>query len=312
LPDTSDQHRVFRFGIFELDAATGELRKDGKARPRLQGQPLELLLQLLERPGEVVTREDLRKRLWPADTFVDYDHSLNTAVNKLREALGDSADNPRFIQTLTRQGYRFIAPVEIIPRPIAAKVSASREAEKAEYSDAAGSPSLNLDAANHLTAAANNAIPQVLSDVHDLPPVKRTTARVLFSLLQLLYLGFYVALLANLQEVDRLLSGTLPYSRWIFVLFILTAVAGIPIRLYLLSAATFGYGRLTERFKRLFPVVFVVDELWALAPFLMVEWIGTGLALAATAALLFLPFSQRSILLMGDRGAQARDGSPTR
>ena len=113
MPDSGD-HRVFRFGTFELDAGTGELRRDGKIRPRLQGQPFELALQLLARPGELVTREGLRKRLWPADTFVDYDHSLNTAVNKLREALGDSADNPRFVQTLTRQGYRFIAPVQIV------------------------------------------------------------------------------------------------------------------------------------------------------------------------------------------------------
>jgi cholera toxin transcriptional activator len=288
LPDSLDL-RVFRFGIFELDAHTGELRKDGKVRPRLQGQPLELALQLLARPGEVVTREDLRKRLWPADTFVDYDHSLNTAVNKLREALGDSADNPRFVQTLTRQGYRFIAPVQILPL----SGDSGANASEAGGSAAAGE-------------IARPAAPRVLSDPRELPPVPRTTARLLFGLLQVLYLAFYVSLLGNLQEVDRLLSETLrhPFSLWIFVLFVLTAVAGIPIRLYLLAAAVFGYGALSERFRRLFPVVFPLDEIWALAPFLMVDWIGTGLALAATAVLLFLPFSQRSILLMGDRGAQ--------
>ena len=112
MPELANQNRLYRFGTYELDAGTGELRKDGKSRPRLQGQILEVLLHLLDRPGEVVTREELRLRLWPADTFVDYDHSLNTAVNKLREALSDSADNPRFIQTIPRRGYRFIASVQ--------------------------------------------------------------------------------------------------------------------------------------------------------------------------------------------------------
>ena len=112
MPETPNPNRVFRFGLYELDGGTGELRKDGKSRPRLQGQPLDVLLELLDRPGELVTREELRQRLWPADTFVDYDHSLNTAVNKVREALSDSADNPRFIQTIPRRGYRFIAAIE--------------------------------------------------------------------------------------------------------------------------------------------------------------------------------------------------------
>src|SRR5450631_1349604 len=119
MPDPLNQNRIFRFGVFEFDGNTGELRKDGKVRPRLQGQPLEVLLLLIERSGQVVTREDLRLQLWPADTFVDYDHSLNAAVNKLREALSDSADNPRFIQTIPRRGYRFIASIEVVSDAIA-------------------------------------------------------------------------------------------------------------------------------------------------------------------------------------------------
>jgi DNA-binding winged helix-turn-helix (wHTH) protein/tetratricopeptide (TPR) repeat protein len=99
-----------RFGVFEVDVRSGELRKQG-VRIKLQEQPFHVLTVLLQRPGEVVTREELRNQNWPADTFVDFDNSLNTAINKLREALGDSADNPRFIETLPRRGYRFIAPV---------------------------------------------------------------------------------------------------------------------------------------------------------------------------------------------------------
>src|SRR5579859_1743244 len=101
---------VLRFGVFEVDLRAGELRKRG-VRIKLQEQPLSVLKILLERSGEVVTREELRSQIWSTDTFVDFDNSLNTAINKLREALGDSADNPRFIETLPRRGYRFLAPL---------------------------------------------------------------------------------------------------------------------------------------------------------------------------------------------------------
>ncbi len=94
---------ILRFGVFEVDVRSGELRKQG-VRIKLQEQPFHVLTVLLQRPGEVVTREELRNQNWPADTFVDFDNSLNTAINKLREALGDSADNPRFIETLPRRG----------------------------------------------------------------------------------------------------------------------------------------------------------------------------------------------------------------
>src|ERR1700681_1540929 len=103
--------RVARFGVFELDLSARELRKSG-VKLRLQGQPFQVLALLLERAGEVVTREELQQKLWPSDTFVDFDHSLNTAINKVREALGDSASSPRYVETLARRGYRFIAPVE--------------------------------------------------------------------------------------------------------------------------------------------------------------------------------------------------------
>jgi TolB-like protein/DNA-binding winged helix-turn-helix (wHTH) protein/Tfp pilus assembly protein PilF len=101
---------VIRFATFEVDLRSGELRRDG-LKIRLQEQPFRILAMLLERPGEVVAREEVRKKLWSEDTFVDFEHSLATAVKKLREALGDDADNPRFVETLPRRGYRFIAPV---------------------------------------------------------------------------------------------------------------------------------------------------------------------------------------------------------
>jgi len=106
-----------RFGVFELDLRSGELRKHG-LRVRLQEQPFRLLEMLLEHPGEVVTREELQKRLWPADTFVDFDHGLNKAINKIREALGDSAESPRFVETVSRRGYRFLAEVKDSEVPV--------------------------------------------------------------------------------------------------------------------------------------------------------------------------------------------------
>jgi len=102
--------QTLRFGAFELDVQTGELRKQG-VRIRLQEQPLRILQMLLASPGRLVSREELRAALWPNNSYVDFDQGLNRAINKLREALGDSAEGPRFIETLARRGYRFLADV---------------------------------------------------------------------------------------------------------------------------------------------------------------------------------------------------------
>src|SRR5436853_7776174 len=115
---------ILRFGVFEVDVRAGELSKQG-ARIKLQEQPFHVLTVLLQRSGEVVTREELRSQNWPVDTFVDFDNSLNTAINKLREALGDSADNPRFIETLPRRGYRFLVSVTSPDREASASVGAA-------------------------------------------------------------------------------------------------------------------------------------------------------------------------------------------
>ena len=114
MPDNERLVRRYRFGVFEVDFRLGQLRKGG-LRLRLAGQPLQILERLLERAGDVVTREELRSELWPADTFVDFEHNLNSAVKRLRSALGDSAEAPRFIETLPRRGYRFLVPVEMVP-----------------------------------------------------------------------------------------------------------------------------------------------------------------------------------------------------
>jgi TolB-like protein/Tfp pilus assembly protein PilF len=121
---------IIRFGVFEADLRAGELRKSG-ARIRVQEQPFQVLVMLLQRPAEVVSREELRQKLWPSDTFVDFEHGVNSAVARLRDLLGDSADSPRYIETLPRRGYRFIAPVDGAPAAQAKRRTARKIASMA-------------------------------------------------------------------------------------------------------------------------------------------------------------------------------------
>jgi cholera toxin transcriptional activator len=273
--------RLFRFGVFEVDTASGELRKSG-VRLRLQDQPFQVLVLLLARAGEIVTREELRQKLWPADTFVDFDHSLNTIINKLREVLSDSASNPRFIETLAKRGYRFLLSVETAERGrIEAAVSAL------EASPPIAEPSMNT----------------FLTRSEDLPAVPHGYVRVLFLLIQIMYLSFYIAALARLGVVIELLEHEFGRPAWITTILVVSAAVGIPVRLYLLSAVAFDVAGLSRKFLRLFPGVFVLDQLWALSPFPLAPQIGMGLALAVTAALIYLPFSERTLLLMRDRPA---------
>jgi len=124
-----------RFGVFELDLRAGELRKHG-LQVRLQEQPFQVLAMLLEHPGELVTREELQKKLWPADTFVDFDHGLNKAISKIREALSDSAESPRFVQTVARRGYRFLADVKAVDTvPVRSQNLATQSHPTAEVRD---------------------------------------------------------------------------------------------------------------------------------------------------------------------------------
>jgi cholera toxin transcriptional activator len=277
----------YRFGVYEADLRSGELRKNG-VRLKLQEQPFQVLAMLLERPGVVVTREELRQRLWPADTFVDFDHSLNTAINKLRDALGDSASNPRFIETLARRGYRLIAP--------ACPVSPSELA-----SPPLGVPPLSLPGLQRpggATTVAQSESPRGAEEA-ELPKIERRTGRSLFALLQIMYLCFYLVSLAKLHAVGRIAEREIPsWDRVLVVIVVVAAVLGIPTRLYLLAAVTLDFRKLGKNFRRLFPSLFVLDELWALAPFLLVDRIGFGLAFAATAALLYVPFSQRTLIRM--------------
>jgi DNA-binding winged helix-turn-helix (wHTH) protein len=272
-PQASPPGRTYRFGVFEVNPTAGELRKRG-LRIRLQEQPFQVLLSLLERPGGVVTREELQQKLWAADTFVDFDHSLNTAVNKLREALGDSASNPRYIETLARRGYRFLAAVEVADTRTPAESPRGRTAVRGKER-------------------------QLHPDL-EVPLPRRGVTRGLFGLIQVMYLAFYLAALFRLHEIAQIIDSFL--SGWasdaVFATVLVTAGVGIPLRCYLLTAVLFDHQRLGERFLHIFLGVLVLDQLWALSPFLLGPKIGFGAAFAATAALLYVPFSERTLVRM--------------
>ena len=234
---------MFQFGAFEVNEETGELRKHG-IRIKLHSQPFKVLLLLLETPGAIVSRKHLQQRLWGDGTFVDFEHGLNAAINKIREALDDSASQPRYLETIPGKGYRFIAPVTPPPTP------------------------------QKLPVAEVNPLPEINDDwltrPHELPRASRRVVTTLLFLLQLMYLAFYFGALANL-------------------------------RLFLGAAVAFDFPLLPEKFRRLFPFLLPMDLLWSTSPFLLIHHIPFGLALGLFAVLAYVPFAQRSLVLMYGR-----------
>jgi DNA-binding winged helix-turn-helix (wHTH) protein len=172
VPRATQSTDIVRFSVYELDLRAGELYKAGH-KVRLQDQPFHVLAMLLEHPGEVVAREELQKRLWPVDTFVDFEHSLNTAIKKLRQALSDDTKNPRFIETLPKRGYRFIGTVEQsagspVPAPATPSVksaaASSRIGRLAKLS-ADGKPAFALVSADEPSAAEREKLEAANDDV---------------------------------------------------------------------------------------------------------------------------------------------------
>jgi DNA-binding winged helix-turn-helix (wHTH) protein len=266
----------YRFGVFEANASTGELRKQG-IRIKLNVQPFQVLLMLLERPNEILTRDEIARALWPDGTFVDFDHGVNSAVNRIREALGDQARNPRFIETLARRGYRFVAPVQNLAENPTTPAADERPAPAPEPEPAAMT---------------------FLATAQELPTAAPRTVRTLFILFQLMYVSFYIGALANLPEIGELFS-VLPRPTAALTGLLVTAALLIPVRAFVLSATVFHPPGIRARLLKLWPFLLLADELWALAPFLLLHHINLGLALSCTALLAYAPFAQRSLILMG-------------
>jgi cholera toxin transcriptional activator len=273
--------RRYRFGTFEADAGTGELRRQG-LRVRLSAQPFQVLMMLLERPGELLTRETISSELWPEGTFVDYEHGVNSAVNRIREALGDTAISPRFVETLARRGYRFVAPVE--------RIRAGDEPAEEAASEAG-----ELDGS---APADSGFARRILASKDELPKASHAVVRTLFLLLQAMYLGFYVGALANLPEIQELLA-VLPRAGEVFILLIVTAAVLIPARAFVLAMVLFGAPGAGRKFLKMWPFLLPLDMLWSVSPFLLLHHIDFGVALACTALLVYSPFAQRSLVLMG-------------
>src|SRR5208337_4040275 len=180
MSQASHEGATFRFGSFDVDLQSGEVRRSG-VKIKLQEQPFQILALLLERAGEVVSREELQRKLWTADTFVDFDNGLNIAVKKLRVALGDDAEAPRYIETLPRRGYRFLAPVE--HRPVTEKVSARA-----------------LQPTADVAVAPKSASPQTLPEAKS----RKSTA---IAAIALLVIASILLLMGNVAGVrDRLLG----------------------------------------------------------------------------------------------------------
>jgi len=173
---------VVRFGLFEADLHAGELRKGG-TRIRLQEQPFQLLTVLLEQPGELITRDALRKRVWPENTFVEFDHALNTAVKKIRVALSDDAVTPRYIETIPKRGYRWIAPLQATPEPPPA------------------APVIELP-------------PRVIGQPSSWPPIRTLHVASLAGVLLLSLLAFHLTREAKARTAARPVLVVLPFENW--------------------------------------------------------------------------------------------------
>ena len=292
--------RRYRFGAFEADAATGELRRQG-LRIKLNAQPFQVLLMLLEKRGELITREEISRELWPDGTFVDYEHGVNSAINRIREALGDTAASPRFVETLARRGYRFVAPAERIPLDESPRSNSENPASREQAPTSAE--------AQTSPPQPDSRFPSILATSEELPNASHRVVQTLFALMQLMYLGFYIGALANLAEIEELFAP-LPNAALVLHILIVTAAIMIPVRAFVLCAVVFHAPGVRQKFLRIWPFLLALDVLWALSPFLLLNHINYGLALACTTLLVYSPFAQRSLVLMG-AGQSNREISAT-
>jgi DNA-binding winged helix-turn-helix (wHTH) protein len=267
LPEMPEDSRpsLVRFAEYQADLRSGELLRQGQ-RLKLQEKPFQVLAALLAKPGELVTREELRQSLWPADTFVDFEHGLNTAVNKVREALRDSASNPRFIETLPRRGYRFIGPIRDESSPAVERQPPASPPKQRE----------------------------------ELPTAPRFASRGLLLLIELAYLFSYIAALHHLTWVKMLARFSFGPVRSLTIVscIILWCAMGFPLRFYLSFALAFDYSLLGEKFRRLFPFLLFIDVVWSAMTLFLVPQIGLGFGFALFVAAVYSPFAQRTLARM--------------
>ena len=270
----------YRFGVFEADTTLGELRRQG-VRIKLNAQPFQVLVMLLERPGELLTREEISRELWPDGTFVDYEHGVNSAVNRIREALGDTAGNPRFVETLARRGYRFVAPVE--------RITVNEQSIALQLP----TPAYFAFDRSDRTPPAEPAPPllsRILATPDDLPKTSYPMVQTLFVLLAA-DVPEFLHRRAGKSAGDRRSPLRTAAGNPVFTVVIVTAAMMIPVRAFVLSMVLFHAPGARRKFLKLWPFLLLLDELWALSPFLLLHHISFGLALSCTALLVYSPFA---------------------
>jgi DNA-binding winged helix-turn-helix (wHTH) protein len=288
---------VLKFDEFELDLGRYELRRQGRAL-KLEKAPMELLILLAEREGQLVTREEIIQRLWGPDVFVDTRQGINTAIRKIRLALKDDPDNPRILQTVFGKGYRLVAPVVVAESTSAARA----EAVPADHTEATPAETVHPAAGAGLTTAGTASV--AASEAPEAPdrtvssgarpathaPIDPTVARWLFLVIQAGYLALYGAAFVLFQNIARL--GLPSFVPW---LILAAGLVGAAVRLYLIAAVGFNYSGSGVLFRQAFPGILILDTLWAASPMLLFGQLGY-LSLLCVAALVFLPFSQRTLI----------------
>jgi DNA-binding winged helix-turn-helix (wHTH) protein len=269
-----------RFESFELDCITGELFKDG-SRLKLQDQPARLLILLVSRAGTLVTRDEIQESLWEDGQFVEFEHAINVAVKKIREALNDDPLKPRLLETLPRKGYRFIAPVEAMEspvKPVAAEATAVRPVPEVEPTPLFQTKIERNDPdPDEATLEREFALPA-------------TPARILFITVQMMYLTIYSLSLIHMYAVASVL-GTAGLG-WLATPLLIGATGSIPVRLYLIFTVGLGHPAAGMKYRRMLPYLMPWDWIWAASPFLAVHTIGPELALVLSAVLVYPPISQ--------------------
>jgi DNA-binding winged helix-turn-helix (wHTH) protein len=257
-----------RFQAFELDLQTGELHKAG-SRVQLQDQPARLLAFLANRPGQLVTRDEIHRELWKDGEFVEFEHAVNTAIRKIRVALEDNTESPRIIETLPRKGYRFIATIDF-----------QQEMAPMNGGDSA------------------KARPTAMEDDFVLP-LSASASRLLFLLAQIPYVATYLVVFYYWYSLDEALTRTFGYIpvEWSRPVLQIFALIGFSVRIYLIALVGWGHTGAGPRYRRLFPCLLVLDAFWAGTP-LLIQHSGE-LALISWAGLIlmgWLIFGQKTLM----------------
>lgn len=281
-----------RFESFELDCITGELFKDG-SRLKLQDQPSRLLILLVSRAGMLVTRDEIQEALWEDGQFVEFEHAINVAVKKIREALNDDPLKPRMLETLPRKGYRFIAPVEAIASPV---TSSAVEVKTVIPIPEVGQAPVTLKEAvlplppqiqTRIEENAPDRDEETLEREFALPAIP---ARILFLTVQVMYLTIYSLALIHMYDVASVLA--VAGVGWLAAPLLIGAAGSIPVRLYLMFTVGLGHPAAGMKYRRMLPYLMPWDWIWAASPFLSVRTIGPQWALVFSAVLVYPPISQ--------------------